>query len=58
MATLVVHGDRDHPAIAAIAGMVVAGIPGASGAVVAGADHYLPLRTPERLVELLLAHLA
>ncbi|MFJ6617178.1 alpha/beta fold hydrolase [Kitasatospora sp. NPDC091335] len=56
--TLVVHGDRDHPEIAAIAERLAAGIPGARGHLVPDADHYLPLRTPERLTELLLTHLA
>ncbi|MFV6026600.1 alpha/beta fold hydrolase [Streptomyces sp. NPDC056264] len=55
---LVVHGDQDHPEIAAIAERLVADIPDAHGVVVPEADHYLPLRTPERLVALLLAHLA
>ncbi|MFF9125267.1 alpha/beta fold hydrolase [Streptomyces sp. NPDC014889] len=55
--TLVVHGDRDHPEIAVIAGRLVADIPGARGETIPDADHYLPLRTPERLTELLLAHL-
>ncbi|MEJ8639768.1 alpha/beta hydrolase [Streptomyces sp. MS2.AVA.5] len=56
--TLVVHGDHDHPEIAAIANSLVAGIPDTSSSRLPGADHYLPLRTPERLTELLLAHLA
>ncbi|MFJ6774028.1 alpha/beta fold hydrolase [Kitasatospora sp. NPDC091257] len=56
--TLVVHGDRDHPEIAAIARRLADDIPGARGHLVPDADHYLPLRTPERLIELLLAHLA
>lgn len=56
--TLVVHGDRDHPEMAAIADLLVARIPGARGETVAEADHYLPLRTPRRLTELLLAHLS
>ncbi|SOB83376.1 alpha/beta fold hydrolase [Streptomyces sp. 1331.2] len=55
--TLVVHGDRDHPEIAAIAHRLAADIPGAHGHLVPDADHYLPLRTPERLTDLLLAHL-
>ncbi|MFF7990297.1 alpha/beta fold hydrolase [Kitasatospora xanthocidica] len=55
--TLIVHGDRDHPEIAAIARRLAADIPGARGHLVPAADHYLPLRTPERLTELLLAHL-
>ncbi|MBO1413944.1 alpha/beta fold hydrolase [Streptomyces sp. FH025] len=56
--TLVVHGDRDHPEIAAIAERLAADIPGAHAHRLPNADHYLPLRTPERLTELLLAHLA
>jgi pimeloyl-ACP methyl ester carboxylesterase len=56
--TLVVHGDRDHPEIAAIAARLAADIPGARAHRVPAADHYLPLRTPERLTGLLLAHLA
>lgn len=53
--TLVIHGEHDHPEIAAIAKRLVADIPGAQGVVVPGADHYLPLRTPGRLVEAILA---
>ncbi|MEV7614094.1 alpha/beta fold hydrolase [Streptomyces sp. NPDC089799] len=55
--TLVIHGDRDHPEIGVIAERLVAGIPGARGRLIADADHYLPLRTPRPLTELLLAHL-
>jgi 3-oxoadipate enol-lactonase len=55
--TLVIHGDHDHPEIAAIAERLVADIPGARGVLVPDADHYLPLRTPGHLVELLLSHL-
>ncbi|MFD8705842.1 alpha/beta fold hydrolase [Kitasatospora sp. NPDC059648] len=55
---LVVHGDRDHPEIAAIAHRLAADIPGAHGHLVPDADHYLPLRTPDRLTDLLLAHLS
>ncbi|WP_051781863.1 MULTISPECIES: alpha/beta fold hydrolase [unclassified Streptomyces] len=54
---LVVHGDRDHPEIGAIADRLVAHLPDAHGVVVPDADHYLPLRSPDRLVELLLGHL-
>ncbi|MER5729872.1 alpha/beta fold hydrolase [Streptomyces sp. NPDC002138] len=56
-ATLVIHGDHDHPEIAVIADRLVADIPDARRELVSGADHYLPLRTPARLTELLLAHL-
>ncbi|MFJ6793692.1 alpha/beta fold hydrolase [Streptomyces sp. NPDC091268] len=55
--TLVLHGDRDHPEIAVIAARLAAEIPGARGETVPEADHYLPLRTPERLTSLLLSHL-
>ncbi|WP_272923400.1 hypothetical protein [Streptomyces sp. SID5643] len=40
-----------------IAERLVTGIPGARGETIPDADHYLPLRTPERLTELLLSHL-
>jgi pimeloyl-ACP methyl ester carboxylesterase len=53
--TLVIVGDHDHPEIGVIAGRLAAGIPGARREVVADADHYLPLRAPGRLLELLLA---
>ncbi|MEV0979456.1 alpha/beta hydrolase [Streptomyces sp. NPDC049915] len=55
--TLVVHGDRDHPEIPVIAARLVSDIPGARGETIPDADHYLPLRTPGRLAELLLTHL-
>ncbi|MBW5485055.1 alpha/beta fold hydrolase [Streptomyces bambusae] len=55
--TLVVHGDHDHPEIAVIAERLVTDIPGAHGETIPNADHYLPLRAPERLTELLLSHL-
>ncbi|MFJ6564477.1 alpha/beta fold hydrolase [Streptomyces sp. NPDC091412] len=55
--TLVIHGDCDHPEIGVIAERLVARIPGARGQLIADADHYLPLRTPEPLTELLLTHL-
>ncbi|MEU6268117.1 hypothetical protein [Saccharopolyspora shandongensis] len=46
-----------HLAIVAIAERLVADIPDACLEVVPGADHYLPLRAPDRLAELLLARL-
>ncbi|WP_371494489.1 alpha/beta fold hydrolase [Kitasatospora sp. NBC_00374] len=52
--TMVVVGDHDHPEIGVIAGRLADGIPGARLEVVADADHYLPLRAPGRLLELLL----
>lgn len=55
--TLVIHGDHDHPEIAVIAERLVTDIPGACGETIPDADHYLPLRTPERLTKLLLSHL-
>ncbi len=55
--TLVVHGDRDHPEIGAIARLLAAGISGAHTEIIPNADHYLPLRTPEHLTHLLLTHL-
>ena len=52
--TTVVVGDHDHPEIGAIARRLAEGIPGARLVVVAGADHYLPLRTPQQLLEILI----
>ncbi|MFB6516628.1 alpha/beta fold hydrolase [Streptomyces sp. NPDC056401] len=54
--TVVVVGDHDHPEIGVIAGRLADGIPGAWLELVAGADHYLPLRAPGRLLELLIPH--
>ncbi|MCX5195374.1 alpha/beta fold hydrolase [Streptomyces sp. NBC_00249] len=56
--TLVIHGDHDHPEIAVIAERLAADIPGARAETIPDADHYLPLRTPGRLTELLLSHLS
>lgn len=50
-----VVGDHDHPEIGVIARRLVEGISGARLEIVAGADHYLPLRAPERLTEILVA---
>ncbi|MCX4782311.1 alpha/beta fold hydrolase [Streptomyces sp. NBC_01264] len=52
--TVVAVGDHDHPEIRVIADRLADGIPGARLEVVVGADHYLPLRAPGRLLELLL----
>lgn len=52
--TVIVVGDHDHPEIGVIAGRLADGIPGARLEVVADSDHYLPLRAPDRLLELLL----
>jgi 3-oxoadipate enol-lactonase len=52
--TLIVLGDKDIDAITEIGGILQQGIPGARTETLAGADHMLPLRTPERLVELIL----
>lgn len=56
--TLVIHGDRDHPEISVIAKQLATDIPDARSQMTPDADHYLPLRTPERLTELLLEHLS
>jgi len=55
--TLVVLGEADIEAISDIGRRLVAGIDGARSTTLAGADHMLPLRVPDQLVELLLAHL-
>ncbi|MFD9481053.1 alpha/beta fold hydrolase [Streptomyces nojiriensis] len=54
--TMIVVGDHDHPEIGVIAGRLAGGIPGARLEVVADSDHYLPLRAPGRLLELLLGY--
>jgi pimeloyl-ACP methyl ester carboxylesterase len=51
--TTVVVGDHDHSEIGVIARRLAAGIPGARLEIVAAADHYLPLRAPERLTEII-----
>jgi len=56
--TLVVLGDSDVEPITEIGRILVAGIPGARSETLAGADHMLPLRVPEQLTRLLLAHLS
>jgi 3-oxoadipate enol-lactonase len=55
--TLVVLGDRDVEPITAIGGLLSSGIPGARSETLAGADHMLPLRVPDKLTDLVLAHL-
>ncbi|MEU5868157.1 alpha/beta fold hydrolase [Nonomuraea sp. NPDC047529] len=52
--TTVVVGDHDHPEIGVIARRLAEGIPGACLEIVATADHYLPLRAPERLTEIII----
>ncbi|MFB6562909.1 MULTISPECIES: alpha/beta fold hydrolase [unclassified Streptomyces] len=52
--TTIVVGDHDHPEIGVIARRLADGIPDARLEVVADSDHYLPLRAPGRLLELLL----
>ncbi|WP_331748088.1 hypothetical protein [Streptomyces sp. NBC_00648] len=55
--SLVLHGDHDHPEVEVIASRRIADILNALGQVIPHADRYLPLRIPERLSTLLLAHL-
>lgn len=52
--TQVVLGDSDVDAIADIGALLANRIPGARSETLTGADHMLPLRQPERLVELIL----
>jgi 3-oxoadipate enol-lactonase len=56
--TLVVLGDRDLDVITEIGDLLAAGIPGARRVMLAGADHMLPLRVPDRLHAVLVDHLA
>jgi pimeloyl-ACP methyl ester carboxylesterase len=55
--TLIVLGDSDVEPITDIGRIMAAGIPGARCETLAGADHMLPLRVPDRLTDLLLAHI-
>jgi pimeloyl-ACP methyl ester carboxylesterase len=52
--TTVVVGDHDHPEIGVIARRLAEGISEARLEIVAWADHYLPLRAPERLTDIIL----
>jgi len=56
--TLVITADRDVPDLAAVGDELVAGIPGARRAEIAGADHMVPWRQPEQLARLVLDFLA
>lgn len=55
--TLVVLGDRDLDAVAAIGRLLADRIPDARLVTLTGADHILPLRVPDRLHALLVPHL-
>jgi 3-oxoadipate enol-lactonase len=55
--TLVVLGDRDLDAVAAIGRLLADRIPDAQLVTLTGADHILPLRVPDRLHALLVPHL-
>jgi 3-oxoadipate enol-lactonase len=55
--TLVVLGDSDVEPITEIGGLLATAIPGARSETLAGADHMLPLRVPDKLTDLVLAHL-
>jgi 3-oxoadipate enol-lactonase len=55
--TLVVLGDRDLDAVAAIGRLLADRIPAARLVTLTGADHIVPLRVPDRLHVLLAAHL-
>jgi pimeloyl-ACP methyl ester carboxylesterase len=55
--TLIVLGDNDVDAVRDIGRLLAEGIPGARSVTVAGADHMLPLRVPDRFAEVLMAHL-
>lgn len=55
--TLVVLGDRDVAAITEIGELLATRIPGARRMVIPGADHIVPVRAPERIVELVARHI-
>ncbi|MER5711735.1 alpha/beta fold hydrolase [Streptomyces sp. NPDC002122] len=52
--TTIIVGADDHPEIHTIAARLTDGIPDARQVVITEADHYLPLRAPGPLLELLL----
>lgn len=56
--TLVVTGDRDDPTIGDIADALFTGIRGARRVELGPADHALPLRVPDLVNAVILAHLA
>jgi len=50
--TVLLVGDRDYPVIEDIAALVVARIPGARRVDAPGVDHFVPLRVPDLVSEL------
>ncbi len=45
--TLAIWGDHDDRNVQAGAARLAAGVPGARGVVVPGADHFVPMRAPD-----------
>ena len=51
--TAMVRGDREYPAVADCADAIASRIPGCRRIVIPDADHMLPLRTPDRIAEII-----
>ena len=54
--TVMARGDREYPAVADCADAIASRIPGCRRIVIPDADHMLPLRTPDRLAEIITGH--
>jgi 3-oxoadipate enol-lactonase len=54
--SVVAIGDLDYPMVRDCAERIAGGIPGCTLIVVPGADHLLPLRTPDALADIIGAH--
>jgi len=50
---VVIRGDREYPMVADSSDRIASRIPGCRHLVIAGADHLLPLRAPDRLAEII-----
>jgi pimeloyl-ACP methyl ester carboxylesterase len=50
---VVVRGDREYPMVADCADAIASRIPGCRRVLIPGADHMLPLRTPDQLAEII-----
>jgi 3-oxoadipate enol-lactonase len=53
---VMVRGDREYPIVADCADTIASRIPGCRHIVLPGADHMLPLRTPDQLAEIIARH--
>jgi hypothetical protein len=51
-----VRGDREYPMVADCAATIASRLPRCRRVVIPGTDHMLPLRTPDRLAEIIADH--